>query len=61
MVMEPRGFPFVVSIRIPETLYVPPDDTDDGKIRRIIVTLSLRVVAVLVAVVIVLDAVVSGM
>ena len=43
--LEPRGVPVDVSVRVPETLYVPPGDTDDGDISRVIETLSFRVVA----------------
>ena len=40
IVLEPKGFPVDVSVRVPETLYVPPSDTDDGEISRVIETES---------------------
>ena len=32
IVLEPKGVPIDVSVRVPETLYVPPRETDDGEI-----------------------------
>ncbi len=40
IVLEARGFPIVVSVRVPEKLYVPPGDTDDDEISRVIELLS---------------------